>query len=87
MRSAMVVGLTSLGRTWPGSWGGAWPWGLFWLVLAFLFWGSLLALLIWAVRVASGPRHESAQRILKRRLASGEITQEEYERIRRLLED
>lgn len=70
-------------------WGYGWPWGLLWLAFAVLFWAGLLTLLIWAVRSVSAPRRDddTAVRVLKRRLASGEITQEEYERIRRLLDD
>lgn len=89
MDMALVAGLASAAGAWPGAWEMGWPWGVLWLIFAVLFWGGLIALLIWAVRSVSAPRrgHDSAMQTLKRRLASGEISQEEYERIRHLLED
>jgi putative membrane protein len=74
-------------------WGSGWPWaGLLWLVVAFLFWAGLMALLVWAVRSSAGPRGsrrppDTAAQVLRQRLARGEISQEEYERIRQLLKD
>ncbi len=77
-----------------GGWFGygpfGWPWpGPIWLVVALLFWAGLIALLVWAVRStnASRPGPDTALQTLKRRLATGEISQEEYEHIRRLLND
>ena len=73
-----------------GEWGSfGWPWpGLLWLVAFLLFWGGLLALLIWAVRLSTGSaRRESSDDILRRRLANGEISQEEYDHIWRVLHD
>lgn len=83
---------------WDGGWwggGSGWPWpGLIWLVFAVLFWAGLIALLIWAVRSTAAPRYrppdmtrESAMEVLRRRLAEGEITPEEFERIKELLSD
>ncbi|HEY1388393.1 MAG TPA: SHOCT domain-containing protein [Ktedonobacterales bacterium] len=83
-------------RQWSaGAWGTfGWPWpGIVWLIAFLLFWGGLLALLIWAVRLSASSRrhsrdnHESNEDILRRRLASGEISPEEFERIRGLLRD
>jgi putative membrane protein len=73
-----------------GAWSGAysWPWpGVIWLLAVVLFWAGLIALLVWAVRSSAGPRRggDTALEVLRRRLAAGEITEEEYERIRRLL--
>lgn len=81
-----------------GAWGGwsgyGWPWpGLLWFLAFLLFWGGLIALLIWAIRLSAASRRElrdrreGADEILRRRLARGEITEEEYERIRRILRD
>jgi uncharacterized membrane protein len=75
-----------------GAWGSfGWPWpGIVWLIAFLLFWGGLLALLIWAVRLSVSSRRdsrESSEEILRRRLASGDISPEEYERIRGMLRD
>jgi uncharacterized membrane protein len=69
-----------------GPFGWAWP-GLIWLVVALLFWAGLIVLLIWAVRSSSGSRRppDTARQMLQRRLDAGEISAEEYERIKRLL--
>lgn len=66
-------------------------WGVFgwlWMLIPLLFWGGLLALIVWAIaRVFPGqsderrePRGESAEEILRARFARGEIEAEEYER-------
>ena len=81
-----------------GAWGTfGWPWpGILWLIAFLLFWGGLLALLIWAVRLSATARHEnrdahgsreSTEEILRRRLANGEITPEEYDRIQSILHE
>lgn len=83
-----------MGREWQmhqwsaGAWETfGWPWpGIVWLIAFLLFWGGLLALLIWAVRLStSSARREDNDDILRRRLASGEISQEEYDHIWRIL--
>jgi len=87
-----------MGKEWQmhqwsaGAWGAfGWPWpGIVWLIAFLLFWGGLLALLIWAVRLSAGSRrgnNESNEGILRRRLANGDISPDEYERIRSLLRD
>jgi putative membrane protein len=83
-----LAGLGMRGWDWSGGFGWPWP-GLIWFAFVLLFWGGLLALLIWAVRSSAAPRRapESAMDVLRRRLAAGEITEEEYERIRQLLRD
>ncbi|MGZ3584923.1 MAG: SHOCT domain-containing protein [Ktedonobacterales bacterium] len=94
MHTAFGDGLASVGHSWSdwggSGWGGfGWPWALLWLVFAVLFWGGLIALLIWAVR-SSAESHRApdrAREILQRRLAAGEISEEEYERIQRILQD
>ena len=72
-------------------WGfdGHWGWaaaGMFWMVL---FWGSLIALAVWAVRSLSG-RSEEAPRdtpeeIARRRYARGEISNDQLQDILRHL--
>ena len=53
-----------------------------------LFWGGLIALVVWAVQRFSGgrPAAEDPMAILRRRLAAGEITQDQYEHARRALQ-
>jgi uncharacterized membrane protein len=89
-RTFMSLALAAAGRVWPW-WnsGYGWPWAFLWLGFAILFWGGLIAILVWAVRSATAPRQrpDSAMEVLGRRLATGEISQEEYEHIKRLLED
>lgn len=68
------------GFGWGMSWGG---WFFMIVVLALLVAG-----VVWLVRAATGPREESrdsARKILDERLASGEISAEEYEARRRAL--
>lgn len=85
----------------PGWWGpggmmgGTWSaWGLLWMFIRLLFWGGLLAVIVWTViRLTSGrhdegdlgPQGESAEEILRQRFARGEIDAEEFEERRRIL--
>lgn len=80
----------------PGSRVGGWAWGLGmglgWLSML-AFWGALIVGVVWLVRAFGGDTdgaarrgEESALDILKRRYAAGEITREEYEQMRRTLE-
>jgi putative membrane protein len=85
----MSLALAAAGRAWPWWTSGyGWPWALLWLGFAVLFWGGLIAILVWAVRSAATPRRrpDTAMEVLARRLAAGEISRDEYEHIRRLLE-
>ena len=69
-----------------------------WLVMMLgmvLFWGAVIAVVVWAVRgglsssrqPAASPGEPSAREMLDRRLADGSIDVEEYERRRQLLDD
>lgn len=73
-----------------------WGWGMGLLggLGMLLFWGLIIGLVIWAIvaltRLSqSGPNRssaaESALDILRRRLAAGEITPQEYDELRRKL--
>ncbi|MGB3632778.1 MAG: hypothetical protein WA982_01930 [Rubrobacteraceae bacterium] len=74
---------------WDGEMMGGWGvFGWLWMLIPLLFWGGLLALIVWAiVRVFPGqqsngrtePQGESAEDILRSRFARGEIEAEEYE--------
>jgi putative membrane protein len=58
-------------------------------VMMVIVMGGLILLVVWAVNTVGGSRPGSsntALEVLKRRLAAGEITQDEYEKTRRLLE-
>jgi len=58
------------------------------LVVVFVI-GALIALIVLAVKAVSGTQpcsSSGALELLKRRLAAGEITQDEYEKTRRILE-
>jgi putative membrane protein len=70
-------------------------WGVMLLnvLITLIFWGGLVALVVWAIRSLMGARSRPGQspadqplEILRRRFAAGEISQEEYERARRTLE-
>ena len=69
-------------------WYGAGGWWMF--ISMLLFWGGLIALIVWAVRASSDrPREHQRNRaleILEERYARGEIDHEEFEQRRRTLE-
>ena len=64
-----------------------WMWILGSLMMVIVI-GGLILVVVWAVRTVGEPRttsSSSALEVLKRRLAAGEITQDEYEKTRRTL--
>jgi putative membrane protein len=83
-------------RPMVGSWVGMWTmWGVG-LLVRLLFWGLLIALLVsvfrgrgrpWGgPRFYQGPRYEdSADEVLRRRYAAGEISREQFEEMRQHL--
>jgi len=90
--AGMMGGLMGHGMM-GGPWGGRWGWGWGLPLLGGLFW--LLVIVGIVLVVTSLVRRgepttagggESALDILKRRLARGEITLEEYERLKKELE-
>jgi putative membrane protein len=73
----------------------SWGWhhgdvGIGWWIVMMLgmviFWGAIVALVVWLVRGGSTPRAEPPQQILRRRLADGSISVEDYEQRRAALE-
>lgn len=72
---------------WHGYWAGAGA-GFWWIfpLLWVLFWGSAIVLGVWAIRSVSGRRPDTAVDVLRRRLAAGEIGQDDYERMRKALQ-
>jgi uncharacterized membrane protein len=64
--------------------------GFSWLWMAgmmVVFWGGVILLGVWAIRGFSGPRQtgDSAMETLRRRLAAGEISPEDFEKTRKAL--
>lgn len=63
---------------------GAWGWGalVMWLMMI-VFWGAIIALIVWAIRRVFPPATrlpaESATDILRRRFAAGEISEAEFQ--------
>jgi putative membrane protein len=63
-----------------------------WLGMALsmiVFWGAIILLVVWAVRSSSHPaepRSSTALNILQERLAKGEITPEEYNQRKLLIQ-
>ncbi len=65
--------------------GSAWLWMM---PMMLLFWGGVIALVIFVVRAFSGPRSsgDSAMATLRQRLAAGQISQEEFDKTKRILQ-
>jgi len=68
--------------------GGMWGFGAFGMVFMVLFWGALIFLVVWGItRFATGHATSPSEtsytplEILKKRFASGEITEAEYEKM------
>jgi putative membrane protein len=72
------------GHMW--GWGGGWWWmALVMPIGMILFWGSIIALIVWAIRQFSEGRGGggNAIEIARGRYARGEISREEFDQIRR----
>ncbi len=70
-----------------GDWGAGW-----WILMAAMmvvFWGLVILGVVWLIRAVSPGQHHghsgSASEVLDRRLASGDISPEEYRQRRELL--
>jgi putative membrane protein len=69
-------------------------WGYFdsgnWLWMAgmmTLLWAGIIVLAVFAIRAFTGPKgNDQALDVLRRRLAGGEISQDEFERTRKALQ-
>lgn len=69
-------------------WYGADGWSWLWMAgMMILFWGGVIVLGVWVVRGLGGPRHnvDGAMDILRRRLAAGEISSEDFEKTKKAL--
>lgn len=64
--------------------------GFSWLWMALvmvLFWGGIGAVAVFAVRSFTGSKHsDQAMDVLRRRFASGEITEDEFQKTRKALQ-
>ncbi len=72
-------------------WGSGYGWGMaiFGVLMMLLFWGGVAVAIVFLVRSLSSWRTEpndNAMEMLRRRLAAGDITSEEFERIRKVLQ-
>jgi putative membrane protein len=72
-------------------WGSGYGWGmaLFGALMMLLFWGGIALAIVYVVRSLGGSRptqSDSAMDTLRRRLAAGEITSEEFERVSKVLQ-
>ncbi len=66
--------------------GGGWSWLLMTLIML-VFWGGVIAVAVWAIRSGLGYRRETdAMDVLRRRLATGEISQEDFEKTKGILQ-
>ena len=67
-----------------GDWDMDGGWWIVMVVMMVLFWGAIIAVVVWGIRQFTGDRRRdrSALDIAKERLARGEITKEEFDRIR-----
>lgn len=64
--------------------GASWLWMTTMMVV---FWGVVIGLTVFATRAFNGPqRKDQAMDVLGRRLASGDITLEDYEKTRKALQ-
>lgn len=60
----------------------------FWIGgMMLLFWGGLMVLAVFAFRAVTGPKQtgDAALDVLRRRLAAGEITPEEFDKTKKSL--
>jgi putative membrane protein len=63
--------------------------GWFWMLpVLMLFWGVVIAAIVLLVRALGAPRidGDEAMKTLRKRLAAGEISPDDYERTKRLLQ-
>ena len=72
------------GMMWGYNDGGNWLWMAAMMVVVL---GVIIGLVVFAIRASTGPKsNDQAADILRRRLAAGEITQEEFEKTRKALQ-
>ena len=63
-----------------------WSW-LWMLPMMLLIWGTVIAVVIWGIRALAASRNSGeAKDTLRRRLAASEISQEDFEKTKRILQ-
>jgi putative membrane protein len=69
-------------------WGYNDSWNWLWMAaMMVVVLGVIIGLVVFAIRASTGPKsNDQAADILRRRLAGGEITQEEFEKTRKALQ-
>ena len=70
-------------------WGYSDGWSWLWMgSMMLLVWGGVIALVIWGMRSFSGARQsdDPAIETLRRRLAAGEISRQEFDTTKRILQ-
>ena len=69
-------------------WGYYDGWSWIWMAaIMVLFWGGIIGVAIYAVRAFTTPRgNDPAMDVIRRRLAAGEISEEEFEKTRKALQ-
>jgi uncharacterized membrane protein len=70
---------------WP--YGGGWSW-LWMSGMTVVIWGAVIFLVVWTITAITRPNSagDDALNTLRKRLAAGEITQDEFENSKRLLQ-
>jgi putative membrane protein len=68
-------------------WGYYDGWNWLWMAsMMILFWGGIIALAFFAIRSFGSRSNNEALDILRRRLANGDISQDEFEKTRKALQ-
>ncbi len=71
-----------------GWWYGVDGWSWLWMAgMMIVFWSGVFVLAAWAIRALAGPRQtaDTAMDVLRRRLAAGEISPEDFETTKKAL--
>jgi putative membrane protein len=74
---------------WYGGSGYGWGMALLGVLMMLLFWGGIAVAIVYLVRSLGASRptqSDNAMATLRRRLAAGEITSEEFDRISKVLQ-
>jgi len=84
-----MVSLQPVGDLSKMMWGYYDGWTWLWMAgMMLLFWGGVIALAIWVIRAFSRPGQTGDQALetLRQRLAAGEISQEDFDRTKKVLQ-